>query len=69
MRNTDLREADLMRNALHRNFMLRVAVAMHQANCKRAETFVKRRLQVCARLCFVERPDHIAVRTDALINL
>ena len=69
MRHADLREANILRDALQRRFMLRIAIAVHQAHGNRPEALIECGLQVGACVRFVQRQHHIAVRTDALVHL
>ncbi len=69
VRDRHLREADRARDAGHRRFMRRVAIAMHEHDGQRAQAGVERRLQAGAGGCFIERLHDVAMRADAFIDL
>ena len=68
MRHTDLRESDVLSNAFQRGFMLRIAIAVHQAHGDCPEALVECGLQVGACFRFVQWQYNISVRTDALVD-
>ena len=66
MRGADLRKADLRCDAPGRQFVCRVAIAVHEDNGDRTQTALVLRQQFGLQLRLVKRLDHIAVRTAAL---
>ena len=69
MGHADLGEADYLGDALQRDLVLRVAVAVHQANRHCAKAVLECGLQIDTRLGLIQRQYDVAMGANALGNL
>ena len=68
VRHRDLAVADGARHRRHLLLMRRVAVAVHEYDSERAVALIVGGFEITAGALDVERREHLAVRTDALLH-
>ena len=64
----DLGEPNVLRYLSSQNFMLVIAIGMHENNGHTAQTQIKLPLQIAAKLLQIQSLNHIAVGRESLIS-
>ena len=68
MRNRDLRKASCSCHISDPQFVVVIAVAVHEDDSNSPETLIPRGLQAILRRNFIERCNNLPARTDPLLD-